>query len=97
MSNGFFKQHKSVLEDAVAAIEIRGHYSAYPEVPSGKIYGENAKQEGLDTFEGYKDSSFSLEQNSNGSTVGEELSPYGFSIGTQYPKVDIDLLIQHIQ
>ena len=97
MSNGFFKQHKSVLEDAVAAIETRGHYSAYPEVPSGKIYGENAKQEGLDTFEGYKDSSFSLEQNSNGSTVGEELSPYGFSIGTQYPKVDIDLLIQHIQ
>jgi phenylacetic acid degradation protein paaN len=97
MSNGFFKQHKTVLEDAVAAIETRGHYSAYPEVPSGKIYGENAKQEGLDTFEGYKDSSFSLEQNSNGSTVGEELSPYGFSIGTQYPKVDIDLLIQHIQ
>jgi len=55
MSNGFFNQHKTVLEDAVAAIETRGHYSAYPEVPSGKIYGENSKQEGLDTFEGYKD------------------------------------------
>jgi len=97
MSNDFFNHHKSLLEDAIAATESRGYYSAYPEVPSGKIYGENAKQEGTDAFEMYKDSAFILDQYSSDATVGEEQSPYGFKIGTKYPKTDINDLIEHIK
>jgi phenylacetic acid degradation protein paaN len=96
MPNDFFDQHKSLLEDAVVATESREYYSAYPEIPSGKIYGEHAKQEGLDRFEGYKGSTFSLLQTSSDGTVGEEQSPYGFNIGTQYPKVEINALIEHV-
>ena len=62
MLNDFFKQHKPLLEEAVSAIETRGFYSAYPEVPSGKIYGETAKQDGKDAFEGYVGSTFILNQ-----------------------------------
>ena len=54
MASSFFEQHKQVLQDAMHAIETRGFYAAYPEIPSGKVYGENAKKEGLQAFEGYK-------------------------------------------
>ena len=97
MSDDFFNQHKSLLEEAIAAIETRGYYSAYPEIPSGKIYGENSKQTGLDVFEGYKGTAFVLSQNTSDTTLGEERSPYGFNIGTQYPDVDIDTLLQPVQ
>jgi len=97
MSNGFFNQHNSLLKKAVLAIESRGYYSAYPEIPSGKIYGEHAKQEGIDAFEGYKAAAFPLHQSSGEGTIGEEQSPYGFNIGTQYPKVDINTLVEHVR
>lgn len=97
MPNDFFKQHKSLLEDAVAAIETRGYYSAYPEIPSGKFYGENAKQEGLDAFEGYKESSFSFDPFDSSVTVGDERSPYGFNIGTQYPFVAVEPFFTQVQ
>jgi len=97
MTNAFFQQHKQLLEDSLLAIETRGFYSAYPEVPSGKIYGENAKNDAIATFEGYKEATFLLNQYDNGSTIGNEHSPYGFEINTRYPDVDIEGLIQHVQ
>ena len=54
MPNAFFQQHKRLLDDSLAAIETRGFYSAYPEIPSGKIYGVNAKKDAIATFEGFK-------------------------------------------
>ena len=97
MSNDLFKQHKPLLDEAVAAIESRGFYSAYPEIPSGKIYGESAKQDGQDAFEGYIGSTFTLNQCSADSTVGGEHSPYGIEIATQYPCVDIENLILQVR
>ncbi len=89
MKDDFFQNHKILLDDAINAIEQRGYFSAYPEVPSGKIYGDTAKRDGLAAFEGYKNSTFELQQDSNGDTLGEERSPYGFKMNTQYPSVDL--------
>ena len=97
MKDDFFQNHKILLDDAINAIEQRGYFSAYPEVPSGKIYGDTAKRDGLAAFEGYKNSTFELQQDSNGDTLGEERSPYGFKMNTQYPSVDLDVLFTTMQ
>ena len=60
MQDDYFQHHKQLLEEAIEAVENRGYYAAYSEIPSGKIYGENAKQDGIEAFEGYKNSSFVL-------------------------------------
>ena len=39
-------RHRETLEQAVAAIRKRGYFSAYPESPSPRVYGENAAAEG---------------------------------------------------
>jgi len=96
MSTTFYAEHKQILEKAVEAIIDRGCFAAYPEVPSGKIYGESAKADGQAAFEGYLGSDFSLNQCPTKGTVGGEISPYGLVLNTQYPKVDIDTLLQHV-
>ncbi len=50
MSHPLFDRHKEKLDGAVAAVQSRAHWSAYPEMPSGKIYGENARDEGAASF-----------------------------------------------
>ena len=62
MSTTLFTQHEQKLNDALEAIQNRGFYSAYPEIPSGKIYGETAKATGQETFENYLGSTFELNQ-----------------------------------
>ena len=51
MSNSLFDRHRKTLEDAVSAIHTRGYHSAFPEIPSGKIYGETARKDGQSAFE----------------------------------------------
>lgn len=40
-----FARHRATLEKALEASRTRGYWSPHPEIPSGKIYGENAKAE----------------------------------------------------
>ncbi|WP_147021768.1 hypothetical protein [Microvirga aerophila] len=40
---GFFDNHRDTLNQPLQAVRSRGYWSAYPEIPSGKIYGETAK------------------------------------------------------
>ena len=68
-----------ILEKALEAIIDRGCFAAYPEVPSGKIYGETAKADGQAAFEGYLGSDFSPNQYGTEGTVGGEISPYGLA------------------
>lgn len=96
MSTTFYAEHKQILEKALEAIVDRGSFAAYPEVPSGKIYGESAKADGQAAFEGYVGSTFSFQHSGSHGTVGCEISPYGVEINTQYPKVDIDTLLQNM-
>lgn len=97
MSINLFTEHEKTLQSALDAIQIRSFHSAYPEVPSGKIYGATAKEDGQAAFESYLESPFFLAQGASEGTVGNEISPYGIKIGTQYPKVNIQQLIESIE
>ena len=93
MSHPLFDRHKEKLDGAVAAVASREHWSAYPEMPSGKIYGENARDEGAAAFEGRMGKAFELDQPGTVGTVGGERSPYGRALDVTYPQVDLDVLL----
>lgn len=93
MSHPLFERYRKTLEDALAAIRSRAYWSAYPEAPSGKIYGETAKDDGEAAFKARLNKSFELDQPGRVGTCGEESSPYGFSLGIKYPKSDLDSIL----
>lgn len=81
------------LERARDAIRTRAAYSAYPETPSGKIYGEHAAAEGQAAFEARLGKAFGLEQPATGAFVATERSPYGIALDVRYPVADPDALL----
>lgn len=94
VSEQFFERHRAVLDGALKAIATRGYWSAYPEVPSGKFYGETAKEDGAAAFAAaLKRKKFAIDQPGTGRWVGDEQSPYGLKLGVKYPKVDLDALL----
>ena len=56
----FFSTHRSRLDEAVEATRTRGYYSAFPESPSPKVYGENAATDGAAAFEAWLGGDFPL-------------------------------------
>jgi phenylacetic acid degradation protein paaN len=92
-----FDRHQRTLLDAVAAIRTRGFFSAYPEVPSGKIYGESAREEGQAAFQRRLGHPFELDQPGTVGTVGQEISPFGPRLGIGYPRPDLDVLLRAVQ
>lgn len=94
MSHPFFDRHQELLNKAVQAIRARTYFAAYPEIPSGKIYGETAQADGEAAFKARLNKPFQIDQPGTVGTVGNEQSPYGFALGVTYPKVDIQALIQ---
>lgn len=97
MSEPLFTTHQTTLNQALAAISNRQFYSAYPEVPSGKIYGETAKVDGQKAFENRLNTPFSLSQPGIHGTDGHECSPYGFDLGIDYLHADLEQLIPAMQ
>lgn len=67
----------------------RAYYSAYPETPSGKIYGESANAEGKAAFEARLGKRFELGVVMNGGAVASERSPYGIPLDVAYPLADV--------
>lgn len=92
-----FATHKPVLDQALAAIAGRFFWAAYPEMPSGKIYGETAKADAEAAFEALKGKPFELDQPGSGGFGGRERSPYGFDLGITYPKVGVAELLEAAQ
>jgi phenylacetic acid degradation protein paaN len=88
----FFEAHRALLDQAVAASRSRGYWSAYPEVASGKIYGETAKADAEAAFKAMLGKPFELGQPEK-SRVGREVSPYGMPLGVTYPAADTDTLL----
>src|SRR5438552_6866907 len=88
VSHPLYERHQKLLESAVSAIRARTYWSAYAEIPSGKIYGENAKAEGEAAFEARLGKPFSIDQPGTTGSVGAEVSPYGKALGVTYPKAD---------
>ncbi|MCZ6493997.1 MAG: phenylacetic acid degradation protein PaaN, partial [Planctomycetota bacterium] len=97
MSNQLFERHRKTLQGAVSAIGDRTYWSAYPEVPSGKIYGQTAKADGGAAFQARLNKLFELDQPGTVGTVGTEASPYGMALGITYPKADLDGLLAAAQ
>ncbi|MCR6502238.1 phenylacetic acid degradation protein PaaN [Shinella sp. CPCC 101442] len=88
-----FERHRPSLDAALQAAAKRDFWSAYPEVPSGKIYGETAKDDGLAAYKARLGKAFALADHPAESSVGAEVSPYGSSLGITYPAASVDMLI----
>ncbi|HEV3088879.1 MAG TPA: phenylacetic acid degradation protein PaaN [Candidatus Elarobacter sp.] len=90
---GLFERHREKLEKARDAIRTRAYYSAFPESPSGKVYGEAAAGEGKAAFDARLGKPFALDQPATGETVATERSPYGLPLGVEYPVADVEALL----
>jgi phenylacetic acid degradation protein paaN len=93
MTHPLFTKHEDTLQKALTAIETRGYWSPFVEMPSPKVYGETASADGEAAFKALLNKTFEIDQPSTGETVGAEVSPFGFPLGVRYPKADPDALI----
>jgi phenylacetic acid degradation protein paaN len=93
MTHPLFTKHEAVLDRALVAIETRGYWSPFAEMPSPKVYGETASAEGEAAFKAHLGKTFEIDQPSTGETVGNERSPFGVALDIRYPKSDPDALI----
>ncbi len=93
MTHPLFTKHEDTLQKALTAIETRGYWSPFVEMPSPKVYGETANADGEAAFKAQLNKTFELDQPSTGETVGAEVSPFGFPLSVRYPKADPATLI----
>ncbi len=90
----FYQAHKDTLDRAVEASRTRDYWSPYPEIASGKIYGETAKEDGAAAFKARLGQPFHLPGHPDGGTpVGAESSPYGRALNIKYPSAPVDTLV----
>jgi phenylacetic acid degradation protein paaN len=86
-----FAVHAETLDRAVAAIDERTYWSAYPEHP--KAYGEDAPGEGQATFDGLVGQPFALDQEHDGYVEVAESSPFGIDLDITYPATTVDATV----
>ena len=87
LADDFFANHRETLDAAVAATRSREYYSAFPESPSPRVYGESAAADGKAAFEAWLDQEFPLSTPGAEGTVATEKSPYGLVLDVRYPRV----------
>jgi phenylacetic acid degradation protein paaN len=97
MSHPLFEKHRATLDQAVAALRARGFWSPYLEIPSPKVYGETAADEGRKAFEALLGRDFELDQPGRTGWLAPERSPYGMELGVRYPVCDADALVAAAQ
>jgi len=86
-------KHADTLSRALTAITERGYWSAYPESPSPRVYGETAAADGEAAFRAYLGGQFPLDQPGTRDHVATEASPFGLDLDVSYPHGDPDALI----
>ncbi|MGH3357188.1 MAG: phenylacetic acid degradation protein PaaN [Nocardioidaceae bacterium] len=86
-------QHADLLDRAQHVARTREFWSAFPESPSPRVYGEDAATEGEAAFRAQLDATFELGQPSDGTLVGSEASPYGLQLDVRYPHATAEQLI----
>ncbi|HEX3550499.1 MAG TPA: phenylacetic acid degradation protein PaaN [Candidatus Elarobacter sp.] len=91
---GLFERHREMLDRAREAIRTRAFYSAFPESPSVRVYGESAPADGKAAFDARLGATFALEQPSTGETAATERSPFGIELGVRYPVAGVDALVE---
>ena len=93
MSHPLLEKHRATLDGALNAIHTRGYWSAYNEMPSPKVYGDNAMADGKAAFTAHLGKTFDLGQPGTGDTHGGEESPYGVELNVRYPVCAPEVLI----
>ena len=78
--------HRERLDDALKAIHGRGYFSAFPESPSPRVYGETAAADGKTAFEAHLGTTYAVETPGSRGTVVTEQSPYGITMDVSYPR-----------
>jgi phenylacetic acid degradation protein paaN len=96
-SHEWFTHYRGILDNAVATIKTRGYWSAYPESPSPRVYGETAAAEGKAAFDALLGTPFDLNQPGTVGTVSDERSAFGLAMNIAYPKADLDLLVPAVR
>jgi phenylacetic acid degradation protein paaN len=87
------ERRRALLEQAVRAIHERTYFSAFPESPSPRVYGDTAADEGRQAFEALLNRRFDLGQPAARDWVATERSPWGPELGVEYPVPDVDELL----
>jgi phenylacetic acid degradation protein paaN len=87
------QRHQDKLGAALGAIHDRTYWSAYPESPSPRVYGEEAGPAGRAAYESHLGKRFDLAQPGSDGWAGSEVSPYGPVLGITYPHMTADALI----
>lgn len=93
MTHPLLEKHRATLEGALSTIATRGYWSPFPEMPSPKLYGEAAPDEGKRAFEAHLGEQFELGQPGQTGWHGGESSPYGIALDVSYPVCEPDALI----
>lgn len=93
MPNALLEKHRATLDGALDAIRTRAYWSAYPEMPSPKLYGETAADDGKQAFNAHLGKPFELDQPGQTGWTGGEQSPYGVELNVQYPVCSHEALI----
>ncbi|MEP3277740.1 MAG: phenylacetic acid degradation protein PaaN [Stappiaceae bacterium] len=89
-----FENHQAMLNSALVACGDRSYFSAFLEIPSGKIYGETAKADGEAWFKDRMNGAYALAGHPGAKgAAGKESSPFGPTLGVTYPKADVGTLI----
>ena len=88
-------RHAATLAAATEALAARSYYSKYPESPSPRVYGETAAADGVAAYEAHLGHRYDAlaDQPGDGTWVGAEVSPYGPTLGTTYPHLDVDAAV----
>ncbi|MGA0614913.1 phenylacetic acid degradation protein PaaN [Paracoccus sp. KR1-242] len=89
----FFDRHRPMLDTALSALRRREFWTPFPEVPSGKIYGETAREDGAVAFTALQRRPFDLPGHPEESRLGAEQSPFGPALEISYPSASVDTLI----
>jgi phenylacetic acid degradation protein paaN len=90
---GTFDRHRELLDRALLAIGERSYWSAYPESPSPRVYGETAAADGEAAFRALLGNRFPLDQPGTTDWVATEASPFGVPLDVAYPYSDVDTLL----
>ncbi|WP_310601147.1 phenylacetic acid degradation protein PaaN [Desulfobulbus sp.] len=97
MTHPLYEKHQATLDAAVAAIRGRGYWTPYPEMPSPRIYGETAVDDGKKAFENHLGKDFALTQPGQSGWTAPERSPYGIELNVRYPVCEPEALVMAAQ
>jgi phenylacetic acid degradation protein paaN len=87
--------HRAALDAALAAVTTRAHHSRYPDSPSPRAHPEGAAEAGLVAHRAHLGARYDALADQAGADgwVGDEVSPYGPTLGSTYPHLDVGTAI----